>query len=142
MGESFSTVDLLLVDLKEGAGEFIKIGACSSYIKRGKTVKEVKGSSLPIGIVSSIEPSISNEKFDHNDFIIMITDGFTEMRGGKVKDSWLKETIKGIKHIHPQVIADYLLEQAYQLSGGKVRDDFTVVVCRVVQLKNKINHMV
>lgn len=140
--EAFSTVDLLLVDLKQGVGEFIKIGACSSYIKRGRTVKEVKGFSLPIGIVSEIEPSAVREKLEHNDFVIMITDGFTELRGGKAEDSWLKETIKEIKHVHPQVIADYLLEEAYQLSGGRVRDDFTVVVCRVVQLKNKINHLV
>lgn len=137
--ETFSTVDMMLLDLKKGEGEFVKIGACPSYIKRGENVREINGSSLPMGIVTAMEPSIAWEKLLHDDFIIFITDGFTELRGGKVKDTWLKETIKELKPAHPQMMADHLLEEAYQQSEGKARDDFTVVVCRVIRLKNKAN---
>ncbi len=135
--ETFSTVDMMLLDLKKGEGEFVKIGACPSYIKRGETVREITGASLPMGIVSAMEPSVAQEKLLHDDFVIFITDGFTELRGGKVKDSWLKETIKELKPAHPQIMADHLLEEAYQQSEGKTRDDFTVVVCRVIRLNNR-----
>lgn len=141
-GEAYATVDLLLLDLKEGEGEFVKIGACPTHIKRGDNIKEIKGSSLPIGIVSTVEPSTFKEKLHQDDHIIMITDGFTELRGGKVKDTWFKEILREVKHAHPQIMADYLLDQAYQLSNGQVKDDFTVVVCKIVQLKNKINSWV
>ena len=72
----------------------------------------------------------------------MITDGFTELRGGKVKDTWFKEMLKEVRHAHPQIMADHLLDQAYQLFNGQVTDDFTIVVCKVVQLKNKINNVI
>ncbi|UNC90717.1 SpoIIE family protein phosphatase [Candidatus Contubernalis alkaliaceticus] len=137
--ETFSTVDMMLLDLKKGQGEFIKIGACPSFIKRGDTVREINGCSLPMGIVSVMEPSVSREKLLHDDYIFFITDGFTELRGGKVKESWLKEIIKGMKPVHPQIMADNLLDEAYQKSGGKAKDDFTVVVCRVIRLKNRAN---
>ena len=76
-GESYATVDLLLLDLREGVGEFVKIGACPTYIKRSSSIHEIKGSSLPMGIVSLVEPSVCNEKLYHDDYIIIITDGFT-----------------------------------------------------------------
>ncbi len=137
--ETFSTVDMMIFDEKKGEGEFVKIGACPSYIKRGVTVREISGSSLPMGIVSAIEPSVAGEKLLHDDFIFFITDGFTELRGGSVKDSWLKETIRDINSTHPQIMADHLLEEAYQQLDGKARDDFTVVVCRIIRLKKRAN---
>lgn len=137
MKETFSTVDLMLFNLQNGCGDFVKIGACPSYIKRDGAMKEIKGSSLPVGIVAAVEPVVIREKLRHGDLVVMITDGFTEMRGGKASEAWVKDTLSGLKEAHPQIVADSLLEKACQYSGNRARDDFSVAVCRVVRLRGK-----
>lgn len=140
--ETFSTIDLLILDLVEGTGEFVKIGACTSYIKRGEEVIEIKGSSLPLGIVPGVEPSTSRERLSGNDYIVMLTDGFTDLRGGRAGDAWFKEILKEVKYLHPQIMADCILEQAYQLFEGEVKDDFTLIVCKIAQIKQKVNQLI
>ena len=46
----FSTMDLSVIDLYSGICEFIKIGASSTFIKRGSQVECVTSGSLPMGV--------------------------------------------------------------------------------------------
>ncbi|NLF80817.1 MAG: SpoIIE family protein phosphatase, partial [Clostridia bacterium] len=51
----FVTLDICVVGLYDGKVDFIKTGGSSSYIKRGGTVKVINGSSLPVGMLTSVE---------------------------------------------------------------------------------------
>ncbi|MBR6728959.1 MAG: SpoIIE family protein phosphatase, partial [Clostridia bacterium] len=76
--ESFATADLCLVNLYSGALEFIKIGAASSYVKRGATVEKVSCTSLPAGIVREVEADCDLKYTESGDFVVMVTDGITD----------------------------------------------------------------
>ena len=51
----FSTVDLSMFDLYTGECRLIKAGASSTFIKKGNKVERISSSSLPIGVMHSIE---------------------------------------------------------------------------------------
>ncbi|HHW48205.1 MAG TPA: stage II sporulation protein E [Clostridiaceae bacterium] len=130
--ESFSTVDLSVIDLYEGDVEFVKVGAVPTFIKRCDRVEVVKSASLPAGILSNIELELIHKKVGSGDFIIMMTDGVYDLfKSDEGNDKLLKEYIDGIKSLNPQQIADRILEKAYESCEGKPPDDMLVLVVKV-----------
>ena len=69
--ETYSTVDLCVLDLKNNNYSFIKLGASVSFIKNGYTTTEVEGSGLPIGILENIKPHIIGKKISEFDTLIL-----------------------------------------------------------------------
>lgn len=51
--EIFATLDIAIIDLYAGNIEFIKSGACPTYIKNNKKVQVIKSNSLPTGMVEA-----------------------------------------------------------------------------------------
>ena len=72
-------MDICVLDLYDGKVNFIKTGGSASYIKRGGTVKVINGSSLPVGILSSIEQETIHEQVFPGDMIILASDGLLDM---------------------------------------------------------------
>ncbi|MDR2939086.1 MAG: stage II sporulation protein E, partial [Clostridiales bacterium] len=71
--ESFSTLDVCIVDNYTGTAEFLKIGASSTFLLRGGEVQVIKSTTLPMGILNNIDVEMLVKKLKHNDIIIMIT---------------------------------------------------------------------
>ncbi len=130
--DSFTTIDLSIIDLYSGEVEFVKIGAAPTYIKKEDRVETVKTVSLPAGIMSSIETELVHRKVSSGDFIIMVTDGVRDLFD-KCEDEnqRLKNVIESIDSINPQEFADLIMARAYDRCGGKPEDDMTVVVAKV-----------
>ncbi len=135
--ETFATVDMALIDLQEGRAEICKIGASPSFIKRGEQVKEISASSLPLGILADIEMDSKRERLQHEDLLIMVTDGVSEA-GVKISNSanWVKKKLLEINHAHPQLVADNLLQEALERNRGQACDDMSVIVCKVLRLRS------
>ena len=89
--EMFSTIDLGIMDLKKGYLETIKMGACSTYIKRdNKDIDLISSSSLPVGILSEIKPDRKSVKIKNDDYIIMVSDGILDAgKNNDLGDNWL-----------------------------------------------------
>ena len=134
--ESFATVDLAMLDLQEGRVELCKIGAAPSFIKRGEQVKELSGISLPLGILTEITMEVKKEKLENEDMLIMITDGISEA-GIRADDfsNWIKKKLLETNALHPQLIADSLMEEACARNRGQSLDDMSVIVCKIIDLK-------
>lgn len=128
--ESFSTIDLSIIDLYEGEVEFVKIGAVPTYIKSSDKVDCIKSASLPAGILSHIEVELAHKKVGDGDFIIMMSDGVFDSFD-KQENNGVKNYISGIKSANPQEIADRILEKAYKNYGEKPGDDMLVLVSKV-----------
>lgn len=126
--ESFATMDLALLDLIQGEIELYKLGAPPSLIKSGASVKVLGSGSLPMGILEEIAPekNICPISRDGATFV-MITDGLWE-DPGEPGENWLVATLKEIRHDHPQLIADRLIEEACNRFPRGVKDDLTVLV--------------
>jgi stage II sporulation protein E len=139
--EIFATLDALLVDTEKGEAEFLKIGAAPSFIKMAGRVREIRSPSVPLGILSEVELKPVHLDVEDNTLAIMVTDGIYDV--SPLNPDWLKEYIEQTDLNHPQVLADEILHQARVLNGTpELRDDLTVLVCRIKRLKHKINDYV
>lgn len=73
--ESFTTMDLSLIDLTHGTLRAMKIGAADSYIRRGRRVLSVTGDALPMGILEKVRPSVTQMQLQDGDVLVMLSDG-------------------------------------------------------------------
>ena len=131
--EMFSTLDLGIVDLKKGTLETIKMGACSTYIKRNEEdIDLISSSSLPVGILSDIKLDRKTTKVKYGDYIIMVSDGILDAgKNNNLGDNWLIYFLKNIKTTNPKEIADLILDRALEIQEGVVEDDMTVLVTKI-----------
>ncbi len=129
--EKFTTMDLNIVDLYTGEAEFIKVGGVVSFIKRGEDVKVIKSNSLPFGILDSVDLTTEKFKLKHGDIIVSISDGVLDIDKNNVGSySWLEEYLE-YADTNPSALSRDILEKAMVLTGGKVRDDMTVLVSKI-----------
>ena len=132
--ESFSTLDLCVVDLTKEIIDFIKLGATYGAIKRENRVEKVETGKLPLGVLGEVSPSISHFAISNADMVIMVTDGITDAFG---EYEQFAEFVNSITQINPQVVAQTILDKAIMLNGGIAKDDMTVLVARTF-IKNNI----
>ena len=129
--EKFTTLDMSCIDMYTGEVEFIKVGACMSFIKKGKAVEVIDSSSLPFGILDNINIKPIKKKVNHGDIIVTISDGVTDIDKSNIGDySWIVDYLKGDQN-NPELISRDILELAKKKSNGKVLDDMTVVVSKL-----------
>ena len=76
--ETYATLDIAIVDLFKGNIEFIKNGACPTYVKNKKNVDIVKTISLPTGILENIELDVFDRDIEDGDILVMCSDGIIE----------------------------------------------------------------
>lgn len=133
--ESFATVDMMLFDLYTGEAEFVKIGACPTYIRREGEVHLVQRASLPAGILSAIEVEVSGRLLRPGDLVVMVTDGVlggdSLSRAGKETQDWIPAALAGLTESDPAAVAQTLLAQARVTCGEQAGDDMTVLVSQV-----------
>ena len=98
--ESFATLDIAIIDLYKGKIEFIKSGACPSYIKNKKKVQIIKSSSLPTGIVEETKLSVYDKDIQDGDILLMCTDGILDSNiEYKNKELWLKYMLEDLENM-------------------------------------------
>jgi stage II sporulation protein E len=128
--ESFVTLDMCFIDLYDSTADFIKTGAAPSFIKKKHKVKVIKSSSLPVGMLQNVEKSISTEHLNNGDMIILASDGLLDA-DNKTDLKWLKKLLEESDITDPQQMAEYLLNKAINISGGRIRDDITILVATI-----------
>ncbi|KIL52528.1 stage II sporulation protein E [Jeotgalibacillus soli] len=127
-GDMYSTVDLAMIDLQTGKARFLKVGSVPSYIKRGKQVKTIEASNLPMGFFRDLDMDILEDQLKAGDLLIMLSDGVLEgTRFIENPERWIKRQISELKTSDPQQVADILMEAAVRTSGGEIEDDMTIL---------------
>ena len=127
--ESFSTIDLCIIDGKKNIYDFIKLGATSGYLKREKgECEEILSSDLPIGVLEEMTPHITKKLISPYDMLVFVSDGISDSFEGK-KD--LRLLISNTTTINPQTLSEEILNTALEINGNIARDDMTVVCVRV-----------
>ncbi len=137
--DTFSTIDLALIDLYNAELDLIKIGAPASFIKRGRNVEILEACSLPIGIIEDIQLENIERKLLPGDFIIMVSDGLLDGPDKDVKqEEWLKGIISNIETRNPQEMADMILKTVTTANNQRIRDDMTVIAAKLWERRNPI----
>ena len=125
----------LFLDLYNGHAEFIKIGAASSFVKRGKEVWSIKSTSLPAGILNSVDLERTIVTLQPGDLIIMATDGVIDSKvNHSDKEDWMVRALRQVEVVGPEALGEYLLSLAKINQEGIPKDDMTVIV---LQLQEK-----
>ena len=132
--ETFATLDIMAIDLYSGNIEYIKNGACPTFIKNNKNVDIIKNIALPAGILNDIDLVVYDRDVENNDIIIMCSDGIIDSNSEyKNKEIWLKNLLEQIETVNAQKIADIILKEAIDNNYGKAKDDMTVIVTKILK---------
>ncbi len=130
--DTYATLDVAILDLYAGNMEFMKNGACPTFIKNKRSVKVVKSVSLPAGILDKVDLVVYDKDLNDGDIIIMCTDGILESNVEyENKEVWVKNLLEEMETDNVQKIANILLAQAVDNGVGKAKDDMTVIAVKV-----------
>lgn len=129
--EGFATIDLALVDLSSAKADFIKSGACATYIKRQNLVKRVESQSLPAGILDEADMEIKSEILQSGDLLIMVSDGIADAFSDE--KILMNEINRLSRQNSPRQLASALLASAKQQKENTAWDDMTVIAARLVE---------
>ncbi len=130
-GDTFATVDMAVVDTFTGETEFLKVGSAPSYVKRVREVTTINPAAPPIGILDNVEIEPVRRVLAPGDIVVMVSDGIVDAARGAGKENWVVNFLRRTASERPQDVADRLLRQAMEYSGGVARDDMAVLVARV-----------
>lgn len=127
-GKTFSTIDISSIDLYSGVCEFLKIGAATSFIRRGSWVETITSTSLPAGIFQQTDLEKTCRKLYDGDMVVMVTDGVLDVLPLEHQEKLMKDIILEHPTNNPKELADYILSRVRQYKSGRFCDDMTVLV--------------
>ncbi len=125
--EDYSTVDVTEFDLENGVLYWTKIGAVPGYILRGEKVERIEAGTLPMGIVSAIDPVTTKKLVLDGDIIVLVSDGVYDglCKGNddKISSILIKNRKNDLNEIAKTILND--------AKDQPVDDDMTVMVLKV-----------
>ena len=124
-GAGFTTIDLACLDRAEGVLTLYKYGAAPSYIKRQGTVARYRAQALPAGLERA-DGDVPPQRVavSPGSWLVQVSDGVA----GE-DDEWLQDLLAGWDGTSPRALAEELLRQSVQRTGGA--DDCAVLVMAV-----------
>lgn len=127
--ETFTTVDLLEIDLLSGEAHFIKAGAAASYVLRGERLHRIESRTPPAGILRSMCAEQTTFRLLPGDLVILLSDGVEEGEEQGALISLFSER----NFENAASLCDRIFALARERGGGK--DDLSVSVVRVMNSK-------
>ncbi len=124
------TLDLATVDLYTGACCFAKLGAVTTFLRRGNAVEQIDGDALPAGILPEASPMTESRMLEHGDMIVMVTDGVLDALELGNREEMLKYLVAETTSDNPKEVANQILEIACEM-GGRRLDDMTVLAAGI-----------
>ncbi|MDE5946638.1 MAG: SpoIIE family protein phosphatase [Oscillospiraceae bacterium] len=123
--EAFATLDAVKIDMDTCGLVVIKSGASATLIRHKSQVIKITSPTFPIGIIQEAEAFSCEYEFERNDIIIMLSDGISENEYHFIKELLLRKD--DLKQIVSEICA-----KSEKFTGGKRRDDVTVIGIKVV----------
>ncbi len=123
--DSFSALDLCVIDLRRAIAHFVKLGGVQSFIKRADNVEIVNSSALPIGIVEEAIPFTDNKLLSSGDVVMLVSDGIADSLGA----DGISLILSRAETDCPEELCNIVLAQATR-HGAK--DDSTAIAVRIV----------
>lgn len=116
---SFTTIDLLQLDLHTGEGAVYKLGAAPTYLRRDGVLSRITSSTLPAGLQQGSVPDVSRFRLRPGDLAVLVSDGVTDGS----EDGWVREQIRAFQGDSPKDLAGALLTH-----DNPATDDRTAIV--------------
>ncbi|MBE3589433.1 MAG: SpoIIE family protein phosphatase [Firmicutes bacterium] len=131
--ESFATLDLALIDRREGTARFLKVGAAPGYILRGGEVAAVRGGSVPLGILREVRVEFQRHALRPGDVVVLVSDGVWDAsRQPASREDWVRGYLAAHPEADPARLAAGLVEEAARRARDAAHDDLTALVVRLL----------
>jgi len=129
--ESFATLDVLSIDLKNGKGRIIKNGGASVFVIRGGEVIGIKSTSLPLGIKCRAESEVTKFELRDKDVVLMITDGISDAIKGENEEKLIEKMAKEMGNI--KSLCSEIINYAVRKDGGVPKDDMLALAVKIYE---------
>lgn len=126
--EVFCAVDIAVIDAYDGMTDFIKLGASIGLVKTGDKVEIVSGSSLPLGVLDEMTPSVTQKVMNKGDCFVLMSDGVADCFASADE---VAGVFANVSLNVPQSIAEVILNKALKNVKNKAPDDMTVIVAKL-----------
>ncbi len=130
--DSFTALDVSVIDLKTCSADFIKYGSPYGFIIGEDGVKIIESNSLPLGILEELKPAVCTTPLNDGDMVLFISDGISDAFGSS---SEIIDFLRTVPAKNPQALADEILKVAVNFNGGEKKDDMTALAVRVYKRK-------
>lgn len=126
-GKLSTTLDLTMIDFYTGTADFIKLGASTTFIKRGHRVECIHSTSLPVGVLEQVEFDTCKRLLYHGDIVVMVSDGVLDGILFENKEEYLADLIAGMETSNVQSIAEQIMEDVESMQRSGLKDDSTIL---------------
>ena len=134
-GKLSTTLDLTMIDFYTGTADFIKLGASTTFIKRGHRVECIRSTSLPVGVLEQVEFDTCKRLLYHGDIVVMVSDGVLDGIMFENKEEYLADLIAGMETSNVQTMAEQIMEDVEAMQRGGLKDDSTVLAVGIWERK-------
>ena len=124
--ENYATLDICQVNLYTGICEFMKAGACASYILRRNCVETIALPAVAPGLKTESGYEKMRIRLRPGDYIIMMTDGVVESFTREGQDN-LPEILGSLTQKAPKRMSEEIMA-AVSCTSQESTDDMTVLV--------------
>lgn len=124
IGEDFSALDVVSIDLISGSADIIKAGSPPTYIIKKDNLLRIEGGALPVGALEAARPALSRQLLVPGDVVVLMSDGITDSLPE------VGELLGGAQTFNMQKLADDLVARAIKASA---KDDTSVLAARVIE---------
>lgn len=126
-----ASLDMGIIDLYSGVCDFMKIGASTTFVKRGGWIEAIKANSMPIGTENAVDMETASKKLYDGDFVIMVSDGVIDAIDMEDKERYMSNILMDIHSTNPQEMAKNILDRVIEEAEGRKNDDMLVMVAGV-----------
>ncbi len=130
--KNMSTLDVCDINLHTGECEFAKVGAAVSFIKRDNYVEKIEAGNLPLGIFADMEPEVITRSLQAGDYVVLVSDGVLEGLGQVIGEDGLYDFLCAMDTLSAKEMANHLLNYVIRVCNGKIRDDMTILVAKII----------
>ena len=131
--ESFVTVFLGVLDDRDMSLTYASAGHAQSFLRRADSVQRLEVTGPVIGLASTSEFGLERVLLKPNDMLVLATDGLTEARnsagvllGEEGAARWIRDGSR-----EPDRFAADLVDRVTRFAGGRIADDFALLVIKV-----------
>ncbi len=129
--ECSATVDLLEVDLLYSRATFLKSGAATSYVRRGRDVFRIRSKTVPIGLLQKVDAEKIHFDVQTGDVIVLLSDGVSQVP----EDApWLVSLLTDGWEEDLDVMTGKIITAAREAGRS---DDMTVGLLRIENAENR-----